>query len=377
MLKKRIAVATFFFANGFFYGNWASRIPEILVFFNIGQAAFGSLLAISGVGALVAMPLAGYLTTKYGSKRITQIAGLSVCLIIQFIAIQHNLIVLGVVFIVNSFINGAMDVAMNGQAVYVERLYNKPVMSSFHAIFSIGMVVGALAGGLFSKYGYPLFNQFLIAALMMIGFLIWASNNLVDDKPEPNTSKLEGSAFQMPTAAILPLGIIAFCCMTGEGSMADWSATYMHKIVGKSESFSAIALGVFSAAMTIGRIFGDYFTSILGRRKLLIIDSILSVFGMSIALVFPSEYTVFAGFFLVGLGLSTIVPIVYSTAGNTPGVSPSAGIAMATTIGYSGFFMGPPIIGLLGDAYGLRIGLGFTLILFWVMLFMVNRLLAE
>nr|MCU0324560.1 MFS transporter [Spirosomataceae bacterium] len=142
----------------------------------------------------------------------------------------------------------------------------------------------------------------------------------------------------------------------------------------QTEAFGAIAFGAFGVAMTIGRIFGDYFTLKLGKRKLLIFDSALSVVGLTIVLSFSSEWLALVGFFLVGLGLSTVVPIVYSTAGNTEGVIPSVGIAMATTIGYAGFFVGPPTIGFLADTFGLRIGLGFSLALFLIMLLLVSRI---
>jgi MFS family permease len=165
--------------------------------------------------------------------------------------------------------------------------------------------------------------------------------------------------------------------MTGEGSMADWSAIYMHKVVGESEAFGAIAFGIFGAAMTMGRLFGDFFTMRLGKYKLLIADSILAIFGLSIAILFPHPTVTLVGFFLVGLGLSTIVPIVYSTAGNTKGVAPSVGIAMATSIGNLGFFVGPPTIGYIADLLGLRVGLAFPVTLFLLMFIFIVLLLRS
>ena len=147
----------------------------------------------------------------------------------------------------------------------------------------------------------------------------------------------------------------------------------MNKTIGMSEAFSALAFGAFATAMTIGRIFGDYFIAKMGKRKVLIYSSLFAFLGLSLALAVPSAYVVLAGFFGVGLGLANVVPIVYSTAGNTEGVSPSVGIAMSTTIGYSGFFLGPPVIGFLSDAFSLQIGLTFTLLLFVTMFFLVFK----
>ena len=148
----------------------------------------------------------------------------------------------------------------------------------------------------------------------------------------------------------------------------------MNKVVGQSEFFSALAFGAFGTAMTIGRIFGDRLTEQLGKSKLLINSSLCAIIGLAMVVGYVSEVTALTGFFLIGLGLANVVPIVYSTAGNVKGVEPSVGIAMATTVGYAGFFVGPPTIGFLSDQINLRVGLVFVLILFVVMLVLVlNR----
>jgi len=266
---------------------------------------------------------------------------------------------------------------MNGQAVFVERAYGKSIMSSFHAVFSIGMALGAGAGALFAKFEIALLDHLTLMAVSGGIACIVAAFYLIDDTPNHDGKKEEGSGFVLPTKAILPLGIVAFCCMSGEGAMADWSAIFMHKVVGKSEYFSAIGYGVFALAMTIGRVFGDYFTEKIGKYKLLIYNSLCAVLGLSIVLIFATTWMTLLGLFLVGIGLATIVPIVYSSAGNMKGVEPSIGIAMATTIGYAGFFVGPPTIGFLSDAFGLRLGLGFILVLFAAMLFLVLKINSE
>ncbi len=373
MNLNRLAVAAFFFINGFFYGNWTARIPEIQRLLNINNSVLGTLLFTMALGAIIAMPFSGFLTTRFGSKRITQFSGFMFCAMIALLCMWQNIWVVGAIFLTIGIANGSMDVAMNGQAVYVERAMSKVIMSSFHAMFSIGMVVGAALGAGFSNLEISLLSHFWIAAAVGGLALLWASQHLVEDTPNESKNE-ESSHFVLPTKAILPLGIIAFCCMTGEGTMADWSANFLKNIVGTTDYIAAFGVATFSAAMTVGRIFGDYFTEKLGKRKLLFVESILAFTGLAIAIAIPSLTTAFLGFFLVGLGLSTIVPIVYSTAGNTEGVAPSVGIAMATTIGYSGFFIGPPVIGFLADMFNLRVGLSFTLLLFAFMALLVSRL---
>lgn len=371
MRANRIAVCTFFFINGFLYGNWTSRLPTIQSFYDISNSVLGGLLFTMAIGAVIAMPFSGFLTTRYGSKTITQVGGIASCIIIPYLVFTPNLIVVSIAFFLLGLCVGATDVAMNGQAVFVERAYKRPIMSSFHAVFSIGMALGAGSGALFAKFDISLLSHLTLVAVSGGIACIIAAFYLIDDTPDLDQSDEGKDGFILPTKAILPLGIVAFCCMAGEGAMTDWSAIFMNQVVGQSEFFSAIAFGVFATAMTIGRVFGDYFSAKFGKYKLLIYNSIFSILGLGIVLLFATTWTTLIGLFLVGLGLSTIVPIVYSSAGNMKNVEPSVGIAMATTIGYAGFFIGPPTIGFLSDAFDLRIGLGFILMLFVAMLFFV------
>lgn len=373
MKTNRLAVSIFFFINGFLYANWISRLPEVQAFYGVSNSMLGTLLLCSAAGAIIAMPFSGWLTVRFGSQQLTAVMGIVFCLIVPLVPLFTNLWMVGSLFFAIGILTGALDVSMNGQAVYVERLYKKPLLSSFHAVFSIGMAVGAGAGALFAKFEIGLATHFLTSAILCLLLVIWASFYLVNERSNEAANADGETGFRLPTKAILPLGIIAFCGMTGEGSMADWSVLYMNKIVGKDEAFSALAFGAFSAAMTLGRIFGDSFTEKLGRKRMLLLDSLAAITGLSLMLLFPQPYMVLASLFIIGLGLATVVPIIYSAAGNTPGVAPSVGIAMATTVGYAGFFIAPPVIGYLADAFSLRIGLLFTLVLFVVMLGLVRR----
>ena len=372
MKKNRIAIATFFFVNGLLYANWTARLPGLKEFFDISNSQLGVMLFTMAIGAVIAMPFTGWLTTRMGTKKITWVTAVSLCLVMPLLVITPSLWVASVVFFFMGLMVGSMDVSMNGQAVILERDWGKAIMSSFHAIFSIGMVIGAGVGALFTKFDVSLVAHFIIIGLIGAIACIIASMYLVNDTPEPATEEISDEpAFRLPTRAILPLGIIAFCGMTGEGSIADWSAIFMNTVVGESEYISAFAFGAFTVAMTIGRIFGDYFTNKLGVNRLLLIDSVIAIVGLGLVLGVATMEATFVGLFLVGLGLATVVPTIYSVAGNTEGVSPSVGIAMATTIGYAGFFIGPPTIGFLADAFGLRIGLMFTLILFVIMFLLI------
>jgi fucose permease len=226
--------------------------------------------------------------------------------------------------------------------------------------------LGAWCGAVFSDFETDsilenLTYHFSIITVFSIAAAFWVSRNLIYDKPETSIGE-SGPLFRIPAAALLSVGIIAFCCMIGEGAMTEWSVNYMENIIGASTSVAPIALSAFATAMTIGRIFGDRVRARYGDSNL-----IIAVSGLCTALIVSAPYFAIAGFFLVGIGLSTIVPIAYSIAGNEKGLPSGVGIAMVTTVGYSGFLFGPPMIGFVSHFYNLRAGLALVLILFVIM----------
>lgn len=326
------------------------------------------------IGAVIGMPFTGWLAVKYGSAFITKAFAGILCSAIALIGFPSTMTLESVVFFTIGLFNGGMDVTMNEQAVLVERMWKKPIMSSFHGLWSVGMATGAGTGALFSKSHIDLSFHFIAVAAVSIVTLMWASRYLIKGRPVATGHQ---TGFILPKRMIVPLGLIAFCGMLSEGSVADWSAIFMNKVIGATESFSALAFGAFGAGMTTGRFTGDYITLRYGKKRLLLADGLLAITGLAVALGFVSVWSTFVGFFLAGLGLATIVPLIYTTAGNAPGVSPSVGIAMATTIGYAGFFVGPPVIGYLADSFGLRIGLTFPLLLLMIMLGLIARVNFE
>ena len=369
LLIHRIAVSLFFFVNGFLYANWTARLPELQRFYALNDGQLGRVLFCIALGSIVSMPVAGWLGGKFGSDRVVRGMALLFCVAVPLVALSQEEWTIRLCFFFLGVASGSMDVTMNGQAVLVERRWGRVIFSSFHAVFSIGMALGAATGALFSRYQIGLTTHLLTMAVLGALVLIWAAANLIEDRPAPvvRTDSPVRMNYAVALRAILPLGLIALCSMTGEGSMVDWSAIFMNRIVGQSDVVSAWAFGTFGVAMTVGRLFGDAVTARLGKQRMMFIDALLATAGLGLAVLFPHVWTTFLGFFLVGLGLSTIVPIVFSSAGNMAGIAPSVGIAIATSIGYTGFFIGPPLIGFLSETFTLRVGLGFVLFLFVVM----------
>jgi MFS family permease len=362
---SRIAVKLVFFINGFVHANLASRFPRIQELFQLDNGMLGLILLCSSLGALLAMPFTGWLVVQNGSRRVGIFAVFAYCLILPVVPFMSGFIGLASVFFLMGVTAGMLDISMNAQAIMIEQQLKKPIMTSFHALFSIGMGVGALTGVLFIKLQSSLMLHFTIIVVASVIGSLWARYHFVHDKPKEKSK--EGQVFRLPNSAMVGIGIIAFCSMLGEGAMVDWSTNYMEHISLADKVLAPMALASFSLAMTIGRLFGDSARARFGDRLLMIYCGLTAAIGMGLSIIFIQPYAVIIGFFIVGLGLSVIVPIAYSIAGNTKGLPSSVGLAMVTTVGYSGFLFGPPIIGFLADWQTLRIALLLVVVLFITM----------
>jgi MFS family permease len=366
VLLNRIAVKIAFFLNGFIYANWVSRLPRIQETYSADNGTIGLVLLAMSFGAVGAMPFTGWLIIRNGSRKVSLASLIIFCALTPFIPVMPDVISLILLYVFVGISTGMLDVAMNAQAVMVERCYKKPIMTSFHAFFSIGMALGAWCGALFTDLGVDLFHHLIIISALSLVFVLWIRRNLVEDKPDIS-AVAEGPLFRMPNKALLSVGIIAFCCMMGEGAISDWSVNYMENIAMSPKSIAPIALSAFATAMTVGRLLGDRFRDWWGDTKLIAFGGFISTAGLGLTLMVPVPYVAITGFFLVGLGLSTIVPITYSIAGNSKDLPSGVGLAMVTTIGYSGFLFGPPIIGFLADLFNLRQALIVIMVLFVIM----------
>lgn len=366
MVRNRIAVKIAFFLNGFVYANWVSRLPRIQEQYSADNGTIGMVLLAMSVGAVGAMPFTGWLIVRKGSRAVT-LASISLyCLLVPLIPLMEHLPLLIVLFVLIGIANGTLDIAMNAQAVMVEQRYNRPIMTSFHAFFSIGMALGAWCGALFADLGQGLAYHFLIVSTLSLFLVIWVRVNLVRDKPAEG-HRTDDPLFRIPNRTLLSVGLIAFCCMLGEGAISDWSVNYMENIARSPKVFAPVALSAFGTAMTLGRLLGDRFRAWWGDATLIVVGGLMATAGIAMVLAIPLPYVAVAGFFVVGLGLSTIVPITYSIAGNTRDLPAGVGLAMVTTVGYSGFLFGPPLIGFLADTFNLRMALLLVAFLFLVM----------
>jgi fucose permease len=330
-----------------------SRLPAIQQNLDLSPAALGSALSAIWVGALAAMPAAGWLVHRVGGRAGVLSALVAQCVALPPIGLARDASELVLAFAAFGIASGAMGVSMNAEGVAVEQRCGRPIMASLHGLFSLGAMAGSALGGVLAGWGIDPALHFAGVALGFGTVGVIASRALpvvADDAPTPH----RGIVFD---GRIVALGVLAFCILVGEGAMADWTAIYLRSVVGTSVGEAAVGYAVFSAFMAIGRLSGDPLCARLGPVWLVRSGALLAAAGLALAIAAQAKWAALAGFALVGAGYATIIPNTYSAAGRVPGVPRGNAIATVTTIGYFGFLTGPPIIGLTADRAGLRIGL--------------------
>ncbi|MDR6562554.1 MULTISPECIES: MFS transporter [unclassified Arcicella] len=358
--NARIATNALFFLCGISFASWASRIPDMKELLHLSDAALGTVLFAMPIGSLTALPIAGVIIHKFGSKKITLFAVFFYFISLPLLGLSASPINLGISLFIFGFGSDLLNIAMNVQAVGVEKLQKRSIMSSFHAVFSIGFMLGAALGGIIAKQGISTFQHLAtIGSIDLLIGLISFSYLLQHDHKSDENQPL----FAIPDKSLIILGIICFCGMLCEGAMADWSVLYYKQIMDNPNGFATAGFTAFSVLMVVGRIFGDKILQALGLRKTLLINCLLVFVGMSIAIFIPSPFTVIIGFGITGLGLSTIVPLIYSEAGHSKTMAAGVALAAISTLGIAGFLIGPVMIGYLSEFFSLKIALASLIIL--------------
>jgi MFS family permease len=355
----RLAVTTVFFVCGLVSAAWVARIPAIKANLGLSAGELGLALAGMPIGLVLAMPVTGFAIARLGSRSVVMWASFAFSLILPLLGLAPNAWWLWAILLAFGFASAAMDISMNAQAVEVEKAYNRPIMSGFHAFFSLGGLVGAVLGGWAAGMGMGPPAFFLLSALGGGLLLLWATRYLL-------AATLEAGApgFALPrNAVLLGLGVIIFCTGLGEGAMADWSAVYLREVIGTTEALAAWGYAAFSLAMVAGRLSGDRLTHRVGPVWLARMGGLLAALGLAAALLAQGPGPVLLGFVLVGLGYCTLFPLVFSAAGRVEGVHPGVALASVATLGYLGFLAGPPLIGWIAQLSSLRLSFGLVALL--------------
>ncbi|HEX5418112.1 MAG TPA: MFS transporter [Chloroflexota bacterium] len=353
-LTARRGVLAIFFVSGFVIANWVANVPAVKDRFELNDASLGlTLLAIS-VGSVLALMLAGHLVGRFGSRNVTRVATLGCCLALPIVLLVPTYPLLIVFLFLFGVAFSSMDVAMNAQAVAIEARYHRPIMSTFHALYSLGALVGAAVASLLLARGLAPDAEVILAAAIALVIAIVALRTLL---PASVDQTNEGPILALPTGPLAILSLLAMLAMVSEGAINDWSAVYLRDNLGAPASLAATGFAAFSLAMTVGRFGGDWLRAHLSATRLVRASGLLSAACLGAGLLLHQPLPMLIGFAGVGLGLANLVPIVFSAAGRTPGVASGTGLAAVATAGYCGFLVGPPIIGFVSQATSLTIGL--------------------
>jgi len=350
----RLATRLSFLVAGFGVACWAPLVPFAKQRLGVDDVVLGLLLLCIGAGSVAAMVATGPISARFGSKPVIVGSGFALAAVLPFLTIAATPLTLGMALLLFGGALGSLDVAMNVHAVEVERASGKPLMSGFHALFSIGGFAGAALMTLIPSMQIKLLTGSLVCAGLMVAAMLVARPRLL-----ATAATQEGPLFVRPKGVVLLLSILAMVTFLAEGAMLDWSALLITQENLVNVDQGGVGYILFAGAMTVGRLFGDSLVARLGDYRTLLGGGVVAVAGFVVMLTAPVTVVALAGFVLIGLGASNIVPVLFRRAGAQSNMPPALAIGALTTLGYTGILVGPAGIGFLAKAVGLPIA-------FWI-----------
>jgi MFS family permease len=345
----RIAIAVFFFTGGFTFSSWASRIPQIQADLGLNEILLGSVLFTLPIGLMVSLLITGALVARFGSKTMLIISSLAYSLILVMIGLCQQTWQLVLALFFFGIAANMFNISVNTQAVGVEKMYGRSIMASFHGVWSLAGFTGAAFGTLIVYLQVPPLFHFMLSAIICWFLILFFQKNTIR-----TTEKKSGPVFALPDKYIFQIGLIAFGCLLCEGTMFDWSGVYFKKAVQAPEQLISLGYAAFMGCMATGRFLADRVVTNMGARKTLIFSGLIIFSGFMLAVMIPTVLVATIGFMLVGFGVSSVVPIVYSRAGQSKTMHPGQALAAVTSVGFAGFLAGPPFIGFVAEASSLR-----------------------
>ena len=377
--RGQVAVLVYFAVLGLASGDWLARIPAIKHSLGLSDGRLGLALLAASAGQVVVAMLAGRLVHRVGSRAPIVACGFCVPLLPVTFGVVPNQAAFMACLFCFGFAGGLLDVAMNAQAVYVERGFGRPLMTSFHACYSFGALAGGLIGGAFAWARIEPAVNFAIVGVPVACVALVAGRWLLPDEPEDKAASAgqptaETAGGEQPaavrrswravlTSPLAVLGVLSLCSLLGEGAADGWSAVYLRDNLGTSAWFAAFGFAAFSVTMAVGRLAGDRLALRFGPAALVRGGGLIAAAGMTAALLSPVPAGTIAGFALYGAGLSCIFPQLLSVAGSVHPGRTASGIAAVAGMGYVGLLSGPVLIGGLASVAGLTIALGLPALL--------------
>lgn len=357
--RLRLSIAFFFGLAGLSFSSWAVRTPFIQEKLQLSKIDWGFLLLCPVFSSFMATFMSSFLITRFGSHRITPIAAYLVLIAISLIGVAPSIFFLAGAFIMFGLGIGLIDISMNAQAAALERLYQRSIMSSFHGIFSLGAMSGALFGGLVARYHMVPGHHLLIVSIVLVVGVVFNQRHLlksIDNPSSEHDEQAKAPLFVIPKGKLWALGFVASAAVFVEGAMSDWSALFLENMKA-SESMAALGLAFFTGTMAVGRLLGDRWVDYVGRIKAIRLGGLCSALGIFVALISGFPVVAIIGFTLSGIGVSIIFPclLTLSDKMKPKGVSSSAAIASVAMMGYVMMLFGPPLIGFLAHLVGLHL----------------------
>jgi predicted MFS family arabinose efflux permease len=356
----RLALAVSFFVFGSAYGTFVTRIPLLQRELGLDNAELGLVLLGPSFGSLAALLFSGWFVVRVGSRNATLDGCLALATCLPVLALARSAPTLFLALACYGACTGVTNVGANVHAVAIEERYGRSIISSFHAIFSLGELAGALTGGAALALGIPSFPHFLGVAVVIAIVSVAASRFLLRGRVDRLVTE---PRFVLPTRALLGLGVLLTCSSFIENSMRNWSAVYVTQLVGSASTLAALAYATYSGAITAGRLAGDFLVQRFGPTATVRSGGLLGAIGLGSALILGTPQAALAAFACVGVGVAVAAPLVFSASGRVPNVAPSVGLASVSLMGFVGSFVGSPIIGFAANAFSLRLALGLIVLL--------------
>jgi len=345
-----------FLANGFVMGAWAPQIPLLMPRHQVTESTLGLLILVLGVGAVSAMLFAGKLIARFGGRAVLSVFSLALIPVLPMVVFSPNLSQLALFMAVFGAMVGCMDVAMNAQAVEIERKLDRSIMSSSHGFWSLGGFFGGSAGSFVIAYWGSEVQSLLTAAVVAV-LVLAAMPFLLPGSPAVPATEVQpvkGPSLFPRDFHVWLLGFLALFSMVPEGAVLDWAAIYLQKELGSDVFVSGLGFAFFAGAMAVMRFAGDSVRNRFGAVQTLRVSGLVGAAGMMGGALAPNDWVAIASFALAGLGVANMVPILFSAAGNHPRLPSASAISIVTMVGYCGILVAPSSIGFLAEHIGFR-----------------------
>ncbi len=357
LLKTRLAIAFFFSLHGFIAASWISRIPAVSERLELKPAILGTVLLANMLGTLLGTIGVPTLIGLFGSRRIVRVMSVSAGLSLFVVSLMPEAVSLFVGLLLMGYVASSLNIAMNSQATALEGLYKRNIVSSFHAIWSLGALLGSLSGAGLANLGFKPWAHFLLVGLALLGLALWVGRFLLPTSPQ---SKRQG--FSLPTGPLFLLGLMGLCVAISDGSIAGWSGVYLRSL-GSSETIAALGFAMHQGAMIFGRLGGDWLSGRFGPHKVARYGALLGGTGLAIGVLSHSMSGIFVGIACMGLGMGPMYPLMFVAAAKFRPQNTAAAIASVSSMATLGGMMGPPLLGQVAQLGGIGWAFGVAALL--------------